>query len=141
MSLFLVSNEPNDLDIIKVAEKISATLENDNMQWQKFGMLLLHTKNKDELTMIEGNSFLEKCTGLLNLWNKKTSNPKWEEVIQTLREINLNHLATQLQAAIVSEQLKSTYTVGEHHTHHEQVGDERFLQGKQNCFYIIIICI
>ena len=126
----LVDNVPNHLDIIKVAEKISATLEN-NTQWEKFGMFLLHTKNKDELAMIEGNSLLEKCDGLLNLWNKKTSNPKWEEVIQALRKVNLNRLATELQEAI---QLKSTYPVGDHHTHHEQVGDERFIQGKQNCF-------
>ena len=140
----LVGNEPNDWDIIKVAEKISATLESSNTQWEKFGMVLLHTKNKDELTMIEGNSesFLEKCKGLLNLWKKNTSNPKWEEVIQALREVNLNNLATELQTAIVTEQPKSSCTspapVGEHH---HQVGDEQFIQGKQNCYTIIIICI
>ena len=116
--IFVVSNPPNDLDIISVSEKISAALENDT-EWKKFGMLLLQTKNKDDLALNKGNSLLEKCTGLLDLWKKRNPKPEWEQVIETLNKVKLNHLATELEAAIVIEQPQNGG-----HTHHNQAGEQ-----------------
>ena len=100
----LVENPPTDLDIIQVAEKICVELKCD-MEWEKFGMKLLGTTDNHELILrIEGNSLKEKCRDLLSLWKKTTSNPKWEQVIQALREVNLLRLATELETALVAVQ-------------------------------------
>ena len=70
-------------------------------------MYLLDTKDNHELTLIhqkhEGNS-IDKCKDLLNLWMKRTSEPKWEQVAQALRKVNLIHLATKLERDIALEQ-------------------------------------
>ena len=66
-------------------------------------MYLLDTEDNHELTLIhqkhEKNS-IDKCKDLLDLWMKRTSEPKWEQVVQALRKVNLNHLATELKTAL-----------------------------------------
>lgn len=100
----LVKNPPSPQDIIRVAEKISVELRSD-IQWRMFGMTLLDTEDDHQLSMIEQSSkemnLNEKCNELLSLWKKTSANPKWEQVIQTLRSLNLNNLAAKLEIAIV----------------------------------------
>ena len=78
------------------------------MKWEKFGMLLLDTKTKQPLTLIQqentGKPLVNKCQALLELWNKSTANPKWEQVIGALKKMILNQLATQLETALRQEQ-------------------------------------
>ena len=92
-------------------------MENDT-EWENFGMLLLQIKNKDDLASIQGSSLLEKCKDLLVLWKKRNPKPEWEQAIEALRKVNLNHLATELEAAIVIGQSEN----GEK-THHDQAGE------------------
>ena len=79
-------------------------------------MLLLQITNKDDLASIKENSLSEKCTGLLDLWKKRNPKPEWEQVIAALRKVNLNHLATELETAIVSQ--------NGGHTHRDQAGEQ-----------------
>ena len=112
----LVSNPPNDDDIIEVAERLCVTLEDDT-QWEKFGMRLLKTKDKAQLTRInrqcEGHksAFLEKCKALLQKWLKTASDePKWQQVIETLKEVKLHGLARELEKALIPDQPNITTT-------------------------------
>ena len=98
---FLVSNPPNDVGIILVAFKIGAVLEND-MKWQLFGMYLLGTTERTELTQIE-QKYPDKglrCRDLLDLWKERNDHPKWEQVIQVLKRCDLHRLATELEEAL-----------------------------------------
>ena len=92
----------------------------NNIKWQQFGMVLLHTTDKDGLTSIKEDSLQGKCTSLLDLWKKRTSEPEWEQVAEALKEIDLNNLATKLKKAIVIKQPKD----GDGHTHPYQAGEQ-----------------
>ena len=102
---FLVSNPPNALDIIDVATKLSVEL-GDDMNWKRFGMLLLDTTDDQDLTLIQqrktGKPLVDKCQALLELWRGRNAAPKWEDVINVLKnpKIGLNLLATRLQTAL-----------------------------------------
>ena len=102
----LVKNPPVYMDILLVAEKIAVELQ-DDIEWETFGLHLLRTTCKDQLTSIQRNSkdLKEKCKKLLSLWERTSSNPEWMQVTQALRKINLKRLAKELEKAIVVEQL------------------------------------
>ena len=93
-------------------------MENDT-EWEEFGMHLLQTTEKDDLALMRGNTLLDKCKDLLYLWKKNNSKPEWEQVTQALRRANLNHLAMELEKAIVIEQPRDGG-----HTHHDQAGEQ-----------------
>ena len=67
-------------------------------------MYLLDTTDNKELTLIQqkeaGKPLVNKCRALLELWKEKNSMPKWEQVIEALRKVDLNQLATELNAAL-----------------------------------------
>ena len=124
----LVSNPPNDDDIIEVAEKLCVTLEDDT-QWEKFGMRLLKTKDKAQLTMIdkqcEGHrsAHLEKCKALLQKWNDTSDDePKWEHVIETLKGMKLNNLARELEKALQSVKPHEQFKINTKRGHYDHQG-------------------
>ena len=125
----LVSNPPNDQDIIEVSKTLSAALGND-LDWENFGMYLLGTTNKRELTLIQqreiGKPLINKCQALLDLWKNKTAEPKWEQVIEALKKVDLNLVATELETVMIkSEQPNGACTiVDNHHIHHDQVHEQ-----------------
>ena len=129
--LYLVNSAPNDLDITWVAEKICTELKNDT-EWERFGMYLLGTRNNDKVTLInqDNKGNLDKCKELLSLWMRGTSDPKWEQVAQALKKVNLLNLATELERAVTLEQPDNPYISHvEHLTHHDQVDGQGGLQG------------
>ena len=111
---FLVRNPPNSRDIIEVATKLSVALEND-MNWELFGMYLLDTTDDKELTLIqhkeEGKPLVNKCRALLVLWKGRNANPKWEQVIEALRNAKLNQLATELEVWLWDKDSKVKFHV------------------------------
>ena len=138
---FLVTNPPNDLAIIDVAKKISIALKNET-EWEIFGMHLLDTTDKQDLSSIQqqekGNPLEDKCKSLLELWNKKTREPKWEQVVQALAKINLNELSAKLQRALRIEQPQNTFTNDGSQQQWLQQGDLKFTL---SYCYIICICM
>ena len=128
----LVCNPPNNLDIIRVAEKICVKFKSD-MEWEKFGMYLLDTNDNQKLISIrqnnQGNSLKEKCWDLLNLWKTESKfSPNWEQVIQALKEVELNDVATELETALKTD--ATCTNIDEDHTHDDQVGKQGLEQGK-----------
>ena len=74
------------------------------MKWELFGLYLLETNNNQVLTLIqqneEGKPLVNKCRALLDLWKRRNAKPKWEQVINALKTVKLNWLATELEVAL-----------------------------------------
>ena len=106
VSFILVTNPPNDLDIIKVAQILSVKLGSatgSDTKWEEFGMRLLQTTSRDDVWLIDPDRSLflrDKYKGLLNHWKSGKQDPKWDDVIKVLKEMKLVGLATALQKAL-----------------------------------------
>ena len=76
-------------------------------------MHLLDTTDKQDLISIQqqekGNSLEDKCKSLLELWKKRTHEPKWEQVVQALTKVNLKELCAKLQRALRKEQPQDAF--------------------------------
>ena len=107
----LVSNPPNDLDVIEVAGKLSVKLGNTT-RWEEFGMKLLEINDSENVKSIDPEnkqSLTEKCKGLLNSWKDSTEDPRWEKVIVVLKDMRLRDLATKLEKALGTTDTKGMY--------------------------------
>lgn len=92
------------LHIFEVAIKISVELE-DDIKYQQFGMHLLKTNTNEELKLLEQQhatkvSMSQKCVDLLQKWKGINEEPKWEQVIEALRKVDLHNLAKTLETAL-----------------------------------------
>ena len=74
---------------------------------------------------------------MLDLWKNKTAEPKWEQVVEALRKVDLIQAATELEKAIIrSEQPNEDCTiVHDHHTHHDQVNEQGSKQSNQKAAF------
>ena len=65
-------------------------------------MRLLKTKEMEKLTLLHSTqaSMSEKCKDLLVLWKEENNEPKWEEVIEALKKVDLKNLADKLEKAL-----------------------------------------
>ena len=110
----LVKNPPTDLDIIKVARKLSVEMK-DTTRWEEFGMNLLQTDSNEDVKLIDPEDkklLTDKCKDLLDFWKRNSGHPQWEEVIGALRNTSgLRNLATALE-----ESLEATDTNRDHGT-------------------------
>ena len=101
-----LSNPPNHQDIIKVANKLCLTLEDDT-KFETFGMSLLDTTSTEDVKMI-----LLECQGkppdpvakykrLLDVWKEHTPESKcrWEKVRDVLNKMDFKRLA---EAMVIS---------------------------------------
>ena len=96
--LVYLSNPPNDLDIIVMANKLFVTLQDDT-KWEIFGMSLLGTTSKEKMNSIrlecQGESPMTKYKRLLEDWKEQTSESecRWEKVKDVLNKMNFKRLA------------------------------------------------
>jgi len=44
------------------------------------------------------------CESLLTLWLQNQSNPSWKQLIDALKQVNLNRLAAEIERKLVSSQ-------------------------------------
>ena len=67
-------------------------------------MNLLHTSDNHAVLSIDPaseKSLTDKCKDLLNFWKGNSNDPKWEEVIEALRNMDgLRNFATMLENAL-----------------------------------------
>ena len=114
--MYLVSNLPNDQDIIEVAKKLCVTLQ-DDIKWENFGMSLLGTTSNEDMKLIQlecqATPPVTRYKRLLEVWKERTpkSECQWEKVVDVLNKMKFKRLAEEMLKVISNsrdDQLNST---------------------------------
>ena len=56
------------------------------------------------------HSVVNHCSSLFQLWLQRESNASWKQLLDALKKINLNHLATQIEGMLVLSVDTATHT-------------------------------
>ena len=56
----------------------------------------------DAISAEHPNSIVKRCSSLFKLWLQRESNASWKQLLDALKKINLNRLATQIEGMLVS---------------------------------------
>ena len=97
----------NSSDIIAVSKEIGNTfseIPNAETRWDEFAMKLLGDNEDTNIGQIKKNNtdFVDRCSALLKHWKITTEEPRWDQVVAVLKEINLNEPAGKLNEALTS---------------------------------------
>ena len=70
-------------------------------KWYDLGLELLHTADEQEVDIIETNNKIEGvqtcCRKVLDKW-LTYDNVSWDQLVQAMRKIGLNHAATEIES-------------------------------------------
>ena len=75
-----------------------------SFRWHDLGLELLEQEDEDELNELRANNpnnESECCKNMFELWLRKHSNATWFQLIQALREIDLNTLAHKVERMLM----------------------------------------
>ena len=73
-------------------------------KWHDLGLELLEQEDEEALKEIESNNPTDVgvcCKKMFELWLSKCSSATWDQLIQALREIKLNNLATRIEGMLI----------------------------------------
>ena len=74
-------------------------------KWHDLGLELLEQEDEETLNEIKINNpsdVRECCKQMFQLWLSKCTNATWKQLIQALKEIELNNLATEIEGMLMS---------------------------------------
>ena len=75
-------------------------------RWNDLGLELLDPKDEDKLSNIEKDSKLEGveicCKKMFDKW-LEYDNVSWDQLVQAIRKIGLNHLASEIEKLFKSK--------------------------------------
>ena len=72
-------------------------------KWHDLGLELLEQEDEETLNQIKSNNpndVGECCKEMFQLWLRKCDTATWDQLIQALRVIDLNNLATEIQGML-----------------------------------------
>ena len=72
-------------------------------KWHDLGLELLEQEDEETLNQIETNNPSDVgkcCKEMFQLWLRKCSTATWHQLIQALREVDLNSLATKIEGML-----------------------------------------
>ena len=75
-----------------------------SFRWHDLGLELLEQEDEDELNELRANNpnnESECCKKMFELWLRKRNNATWFQLIQALREIDLNTLAHKVERMLM----------------------------------------
>jgi len=73
-------------------------------KWHDLGLELLEQEDEQKLHGIKINNpkdANECCKEMFQLWLEKCSNASWNQLVQALREVELNNLATKVEEMLM----------------------------------------
>ena len=73
--------------------------------WHDLGLELLEQNDKVKLNIIKINyagDMTESCKEMFQLWLRTYPNPTWNQLIQALKEVELNNLAAKIEGKLMS---------------------------------------
>ena len=73
-------------------------------KWYDLGLELLEQEDENELEEIKKNhdNAGECCLEMFKLWLRKYNDATWLQLIQALKEVDLNALATKIEGMLMS---------------------------------------
>ena len=83
-------------------------------KWHDLGLELLEQEDEERLNEIKINNpsdVGECCKEMFQLWLRKCTNATWKQLIQALKEVELNNLATTIEGMLMpTEEIVSAST-------------------------------
>ena len=73
-------------------------------KWHDLGLELLEQEDEAKLNEIKSNNssdVSECCKEMFQLWLMKCTNATWNQLIQALKEVDLNNLATSIEGMLM----------------------------------------
>ena len=73
-------------------------------KWRKLGLELLEQADEGKLKQIKNNNpndVEECCTEMFSSWLEKYSTATWNQLIQALKEVDLNNVATEVEGKLM----------------------------------------
>ena len=73
-------------------------------RWHDLGLELLELEDEEMLNIIETNNSFDVricCKEMFQLWLRKYPNPTWNQLIQALKEVELNNLAATIEGMLI----------------------------------------
>ena len=73
-------------------------------KWHDLGLELLEKEDEERLNEIKKNNpgdVSECCKEMFQLWLRKCTNATWNQLIQALKEVELNNLATTIEGMLI----------------------------------------
>ena len=73
-------------------------------KWHDLGLELLEQEDEERLNEIESNNPNDVgkcCKEMFQLWLRKCTNATWNQLIQALKEVELNNLATTIEGMLI----------------------------------------
>ena len=73
-------------------------------KWHDLGLELLEQEDEEKLNEIKTNNpsdVSECCKEMFQLWLRKCTNATWNQLIQALKEVELNNLATAIEGMLI----------------------------------------
>ena len=90
----------------------------DTPLWKDLGIELLGGGSNDDLNIIKNNNsdVQDCCSKMFQLWLERQPTASWRQLIQALKQLKLNYLATQVEAnlktAVLEPRLEPTPSPG-----------------------------
>ena len=75
-----------------------------SFKWYDLGLELLEQEDEEKLYKIKCNNpsnVDECCTEMFQLWLRKCTNATWNQLIQALKEVELNNLAAKIDGMLI----------------------------------------
>ena len=86
--------------------------EEASVKWHDLGLELLEPEDEGKLNEIQYSShrnISERCKQMFQLWLEKCPEATWEHLIQALKEVGLNQLASKIHLMLQSTEGIITY--------------------------------
>ena len=77
--------------------------KHSSSKWHDLGLELLEQEDEETLNEIETNNPNDVgkcCKEMFRLWLRKCSTATWDQLIQALREVDLNNLANKIEGML-----------------------------------------
>ena len=101
----IVDDRPKEIYLNRhIRLPLCAACDVNPQAWKDLGTELMPDAEA-ELSAISAehpNSLVKRCSSLFQLWLQKESNASWKQLLDALKKVNLNHLATQIEEMLVS---------------------------------------
>ena len=114
-------------------------------KWHDLGLELLEQEDEERLNEIKTNNpsdVSECCKEMFQLWLRKCTNATWSQLIQALKEVELNNLATTIEGMLLPTEEIVYASAGKYVTtiYCKSFEVEKFRGCRTNCNLLENIC-